>query len=152
MRTSYQSQHEIQNVKTHNRTTQKTRQNISNTNPTKNLRWPQVLTKGKAILLLRHPLCYSYIHSSLIGVAVIEERKHLRNKVKHALSFEMWILRNVRKSGSIFTNERKFFLTDRVCMIYQDQTAAHLITDKFKIIFLRLYWKQISHSRNSSKL
>ena len=98
-----------------------------------------MLAKYKAILLLRNPLCYSYTHSSPIGVAVIEERKHLRNKVKHVLSFEMWILRNVKKSGSILTNERKFFLTDRVCMIYQDQTAAHLITDKLKIIFLRLY-------------
>ena len=38
--------------------------------------------KGKQVLfLIRHPLCYSYIQSSLIKVvSVIEERKNLRKK------------------------------------------------------------------------
>jgi hypothetical protein len=66
------------NVKTHNRTTQKTKK-MSNTDPTKNQGGTQVLAKGRQFLLLiRYPPCCSYVQSSPVKVvAVIEERKHL---------------------------------------------------------------------------
>ena len=73
------SQHGTQNVKIHNRTTQKNNK-ISNTDHT--IKPLEVLAKGKPFLLLiRHPSCYSYIQSSPLKIlAVIEERKHLRKK------------------------------------------------------------------------
>jgi hypothetical protein len=77
------SQHGTQNIKPHNRTTQKTIK-MSNTDPSKNQSWTHMLKKGKQFLLLiRHPPCYSYIQSISVKVlAVIEERKNLRKKLK----------------------------------------------------------------------
>jgi hypothetical protein len=48
-------------VKTHNRTTQKTKM-MSNTDPTNKPGWTQLLAKSKQFLLhIRQPLCYSHI-------------------------------------------------------------------------------------------
>jgi hypothetical protein len=75
---TYKNYDETQNVKTHNRTTQKIKE-ISNRNSTK---IPGMNSKGEQFLLLRrHPPCNSYIQSSLVNVvAVIEERKNLHKK------------------------------------------------------------------------
>jgi hypothetical protein len=87
-------QHGTKNVKTQNRATLKKRRNTDSTK--KNRGWTQVLVKGKQFLLLiRHPLCYSYRQSTPVKVlTVIEERKHLCKKIKDPLLFEIWIFRN----------------------------------------------------------
>ena len=65
------SQHGTQNIKPHNRTTQKTIK-ISNTDPSKNQGWTHMLKKGKQFLfLIRHPPCYSYIQSSPAKVLAV---------------------------------------------------------------------------------
>jgi hypothetical protein len=44
---------------------------ISNTDPTKQKGWTQVLAKGKQLLLLiRHPSCYPYIESRQVKVLI----------------------------------------------------------------------------------
>ena len=72
-------------VKTHNRTTQKTK-NMSNIDPPLpiNRGWTQMLAMDKqSMLLISHPPCYSYLQSNPVKtLAVIEERKHLRKKSK----------------------------------------------------------------------
>jgi hypothetical protein len=67
---------------------------MSNTDPIKNPGWTPVVVKGKQFMfLITHPLCYSYIQSSFVKLflAVIEERKNLRKKVKDLLLFEIWM-------------------------------------------------------------
>ena len=55
-----------------------------------------MLVKGKQyLLLIRHSPYYSYRESTPVSVlAVIEERKHLRQKIKDPLLFEIWVFCN----------------------------------------------------------
>ena len=61
--------------------------------------WNQVLMKRMQFLLLtRHPPCYSYRQSTPVKfLTVIEERKHLRKKIKDPLLFEIWIFVTVNQ-------------------------------------------------------
>jgi hypothetical protein len=54
-------------------TTQKNKK-MTNTNPTYDRRWIQMLTKGQQFLLLiRHPPCYSYNHDIENGISILIE-------------------------------------------------------------------------------
>ena len=69
------------------------------TDSTKKRGWNQVLMKCMQFLLLtRHPLCYSYRQSTPVKfLTVIEERKHLRKKIKDPVLFEIWIFVTVNQ-------------------------------------------------------
>jgi hypothetical protein len=88
------SQHETQNVKTHNRTTQKLKRWATRT-PPKKRGWTQVLVKGKQFLLLiRHPQCDSYIQSSMANDQCIS----IHTRINRCQYFStVMIMRSVKK-------------------------------------------------------
>ena len=56
---------------------------MSNTDPTKNRAWTQVLVKGKQFLLLiRHLSCYSYIQWSSVSLVMERGKKNIYVKSK----------------------------------------------------------------------
>jgi hypothetical protein len=58
---------------------------MSNTGPTKNRNWTQVVKGKQFLLVLRHPPYYSYMY-----IYRVKSDK----KGKDPLSFEMWIFHN----------------------------------------------------------
>jgi len=80
MRKSYRtSPHGTQNVKTHNRTTQETKQWATRIAP-KNHGWTQVLAKGRQFLLLiRHPSLdeVRYVLASIIALSINHVISHI---------------------------------------------------------------------------
>ena len=72
---------------------------MSYTDPTKNRRWSQMLTKGKKFLSLwRHPACYSYIQD--VFDTTMRQQTQITNKI--------WALLQTTggKSGNIFTYDK----------------------------------------------
>ena len=81
------------NTQVKSNTTQET---MSNMDPTNKRWWTQVPLEGKQVLLLiRHPSCCSYLKSGNSHVGARGKNKYTW-KGKDPMSFEIWIIRNVR--------------------------------------------------------
>jgi hypothetical protein len=119
-------QHGTQNAKTHNRTTQKTR-NMNNIDPTKKPRWTHLLAKFKQFLLpIGHPISLSFIFWPW-----------------YCMSFDLWLLLVILlESGYI----RSVMVLLNFCSLLKIVRKWIWITNYY--IFLLWYDKQVSYKQH----